>query len=134
MKPTRKLNRPRRASADARHTPEHGTPVQGSRESARDCRAPADSPREFSDRRIVRAIRAFPAERGHGATNRKRDDFPRPISDFSARFAGDAESAEFEAWHAPRKWQVMQLIIAGLIGMPLAYVAFCLVMSLGDIF
>ena len=55
--------------------------------------------------------------------------------DFSARYdAEDALSAEFSAWHARRKWQLMQLIIAGLIGMPLAYVAFCLVMSLGDIF
>lgn len=64
-----------------------------------------------------------------------KQNFPRPIVDFSARYdAEDALSAEFSAWHARRKWQLMQLIIAGLIGMPLAYVAFCLVMSLGDIF
>ena len=61
--------------------------------------------------------------KGNGPTK-----FRMPIRDFTSRY----DEPSVDAHGNPR--EVIWDIIAALIGVPIAYVAFCAILSLGDIF
>lgn len=59
---------------------------------------------------------------------KRNTDFVPPITDFSARY----DEASVDAHSNLR--EVICGIIASVIAVPIIYIAFCAVMSLGDIF